>query len=245
MTQQRNGSDPKRKRGRRHAADVDNRDVRSAVTTYTKLVGKEPALISLDLAELRAMRTVLMRAFGRPRGVLGTLGGMIMAHANAGCGAWVTDLLDVGANDRVLEVGFGAGVIIQRLTELAATGHVAGIDPSRNMLRQARARNTNAMRSGRVDLQLGSVDSMPFADDSFDKALSINSMQVWPDPVVGLREIRRVIRPAGRIALGFTSHSGQRPEKLSETVVAAGFTDPCAAARDDWFCVLATRPCGP
>ena len=96
-----------------------------------------------------------MRTFGRPQGILGRLGGIIMARTNAGCGAWVTDLLDVGPNDNVLEVGFGPGVVIQRLSKRASAGHVAGIDPSREMVEQARARNTTAIQNGRVDLRRG------------------------------------------------------------------------------------------
>jgi ubiquinone/menaquinone biosynthesis C-methylase UbiE len=64
------------------------------------------------------------------------LGGIIMARTKAGCGAWVTDLLDVGPNDNVLEVGFGPGVVIQRLSKWASAGHVARIDPSGEMVEQ-------------------------------------------------------------------------------------------------------------
>lgn len=84
----------------------------------------------------------------------------------------------------MLEVGFGPRVVIQRLSKLATTGHVAGIDPSREMVEQARARNSTAIQSGRVDLRHGSVESLPFDDSSFDKALAINSMQVWPDDLL-------------------------------------------------------------
>jgi tRNA A58 N-methylase Trm61 len=80
---------------------------------------------------MSVMRTIFLRMFGRPRGVLGRLGGIIMARANADCGAWVTGLLEIEPSDSVLEVGFGPGVIIQRLSKLASEGHVAGIDPSR------------------------------------------------------------------------------------------------------------------
>jgi ubiquinone/menaquinone biosynthesis C-methylase UbiE len=75
-----------------------------------------------------------------------------MARTNADCGAWVIDLLEVTPNDRVLEVGFGPGVVIQRLAKLAAAGHVAGIDQSREMVEQARARNARAIQDGRVEL---------------------------------------------------------------------------------------------
>ena len=54
-----------------------------------------------------------------------------MARMNADCGAWVIDLLEIAPDDRVLELGFGPGVVIQRLAKLAAAGHIAGIDLSK------------------------------------------------------------------------------------------------------------------
>jgi ubiquinone/menaquinone biosynthesis C-methylase UbiE len=112
------------------------------------------------------------------------LGGVIMARTNANFGTWISKLLEVTPNNDVLEVGFGLGVIIQRLSERATAGHVAGIDPSREMVEQARARNATAIRSGRVDLCHGSVESLPFDDNRFDKALAINSIlplsRAWP-----------------------------------------------------------------
>lgn len=188
------------------------------------------------------MPNIFLRMFGRPRGVLGRLGGIIMARANADCGAWVTELLEVGANDSVLEVGFGPGVIIQRLSKLASAGHVAGIDPSREMVEQARARNAIGIKGGLVDLQRGSVESLPFDDNSFDKALAINSMQVWPDSNTGLTEIRRVMKPGASVAIGFTSYSGQQNKGLAEMLRAAGFEKTTVAEKDNWFCALARKP---
>ncbi|WP_429024206.1 class I SAM-dependent methyltransferase [Bradyrhizobium sp. I1.14.4] len=165
-----------------------------------------------------------------------------MARANADCGAWVTGLLEVEPDDSVLEVGFGPGVVIQRLSKLMPAGRVAGIDVSQEMVEQARARNKAAIRDGHTELRLGSVERLPFDEDSFDKALAINSMQVWPDAVAGLREIRRVIKPSGRIALGFTPYSGQAKEGVVEKLVAAGFTNARLVEADEWFCALAAKP---
>jgi ubiquinone/menaquinone biosynthesis C-methylase UbiE len=164
-----------------------------------------------------------------------------MARTNEACGAWVTELLAVGPNDTVLEVGFGPGVTIHRLAKLASRGRVAGIDPSREMLEQARTRNSIAIQNGCVDLRRGSADSLPFDDNSFDKVLAINSMQVWPDAAAGLREIRRVIKPAGRLALGFTIYSGQPNEGLTELLTSAGFTNANVMVKDKWFCALASK----
>jgi ubiquinone/menaquinone biosynthesis C-methylase UbiE len=164
-----------------------------------------------------------------------------MTRTNEGCGAWVTELLEVGPNDTVLEVGFGPGVIVQRLSKLASRGHVAGIDPSREMVEQARARNAIAIQNGCVDLRRGSMDSLPFDNNSFDKVLAINSMQVWPDATAGLREIRRVMKPAARVALGFTIYSGQPNKGLTELLMGAGFTNANVVEKDKWFCALASN----
>jgi ubiquinone/menaquinone biosynthesis C-methylase UbiE len=183
-----------------------------------------------------------MRAFGRPQGVLGRLGGIIMARTNADFGMWVAGLLDIGPADIVLEVGFGPGVVIQRLSRQWPAVVIAGVDPSAEMVAQARARNASSIERGSVDLRQGLVESLPFEDNRFDKAFAVNSMQVWPDAVAGLKEIRRVMKPGGGIALGFTRHSGQPNSGLPETLDAAGFASPQVANADTGFCVLATKP---
>ena len=63
---------------------------------------------------------LLMNMFGRPRGIIGRLGGVIMARMNADCGVWVAGLLEVTPDDAVLEIGFGPGVIIQCLSKLTS-----------------------------------------------------------------------------------------------------------------------------
>jgi ubiquinone/menaquinone biosynthesis C-methylase UbiE len=188
------------------------------------------------------VRTIFMRAFGRPQGLLGRLGGVIMARMNADCGAWVTDLLEVRPDDAVLEVGFGPGVIIQRLASRASSGRVAGIDQSQEMFQQASARNAAEIQGKHVDLKCGSVESLPFNDNSFDKVIAINSMQVWPDAIGGLREIRRVMTPGGRIALGFTPYSGQPSSGLLEILTEAGFVEARMVESARGFCALATKP---
>ena len=188
------------------------------------------------------MRAILMRMFGRPRGALGRLGGLVMARMNADCGAWVVELLEVGPTDRMLEVGFGPGVVVQHLSQLVSAGHVAGVDASQVMVKQARARNATSIRDGRVELRYGLVEALPFDDGCFDKALAINSLQLWPDAIAGLCEIRRVMKSGGRIGLGFTPYSGQAKEGLAARLIAAGFADARTVEKDRLFCALATKP---
>ena len=186
------------------------------------------------------MKNLLMRMFGCPRGLLGRLGGVIMARTNEECGNWVVSLLEVQSADSVLEIGFGPGVAIKRLSVLA--GHVAGVDPSPEMIAQAQARNAPAVATGRVELRRGTAARLPFESNAFDKAMAVNSMQVWPDAIAGLRELRRVLKPGGRVALGFTPYSGQKNEGVVEKLEAAGFVKPHVVEKEKNFCALAARP---
>lgn len=183
-----------------------------------------------------------MHAFGRPRGLLGRLGGLIMARTNEKCAVWVIELLDIQPNDRVLEVGFGPGVAIELMTQLTPVEHVSGIDSSMEMVKQGTARNVKNIGSGRVELQHRSVEHLPFPDNSFDKVLAINSMQVWPDTAAGLREMRRVLKVTGKIALGFTPYSGQAKDGVSELLTSVGFMDTRIVESERGFCVLAVKP---
>jgi ubiquinone/menaquinone biosynthesis C-methylase UbiE len=185
---------------------------------------------------------ILMRMFGRPKGLLGRLGGIIMARTNQPCAAWVISLLSIQPHDSVLEVGFWPGVGMELLARSVSEGYVAGVDPSAEMVEQARARNVKAMESGRVDLRCGSVERLPFDDNIFTKALAINSMQVWPDTMAGLREMRRLMSPGGSIALGFTPYSGQSKNGLPDMLTAAGFTEAHLVEAEEGFCALAIKP---
>jgi len=183
------------------------------------------------------------RLFGRPQGLLGKLGGAIMARVNRGAAERAVALLAPQPGDEVLEIGFGPGVGIEMLARAASAGRVAGVDPSFEMLEQARSRNAEAIGRGQVDLRLASVERLPFDGETFDAAMSINSMQMWPDAVQGLREIYRVLKPGGRVVLGFTRHSGQRRDDVPGLLAQAGFVDVSVRAgeRAEDFFALARK----
>jgi ubiquinone/menaquinone biosynthesis C-methylase UbiE len=184
---------------------------------------------------------ILLRMFGRPQGVLGRLGGIIMARMNRSLAGRTVALLDVQPHDHVLEIGFGPGVGIELLACVVSSGHVAGVDVSEEMVEQARVRNAEAIQQGRVELRKGSVESLPFAQETFDKAMAINAMQVWPDAIAGLREIWRVLKPRGRVVLGFTPYAGQPQAGLTDILTAAGFAGAHVMDIERDFCALAIK----
>jgi ubiquinone/menaquinone biosynthesis C-methylase UbiE len=116
----------------------------------------------------------------------------------------VVKLLDVSPDDIVLEIGFGPGMGIHCIQDIIGDcGLVIGIDPSEIMLDMAGKRNSNAIKNRKVRLLHGKVEKMPFPNEYFNKVLAMNSMQLWPDKIVGLREILRVLKPGGKLVLSF------------------------------------------
>jgi SAM-dependent methyltransferase len=171
--------------------------------------------------------------FGKPTGLLGSVVGHLMALKNKERSWWVLPMLEIHQNDRVLEVGFGSGIDIKRVSEIAVDGFVAGVDHSEVMLDQARRRNAPAIRAGRVELQLAAASRLPYPDDSFDTVFSINVAQFWSNPLEEMLEMRRVLRPGGLIAIAVQPRSKGAMERtaretarsLSENLRDAGFSD--------------------
>jgi ubiquinone/menaquinone biosynthesis C-methylase UbiE len=201
---------------------------------------------------------ISMRVFGVPTGILGRLGGLLLARFLGPFNEWVVELLEVGSSDRILEVGYGPGVATELLAAAARDGFVAGVDPSTAMFHKASARNAAAIQAGRVDLRLGVAENLPFDDATFDLAMSVNSMQIWSNPAAGLHEIKRCLRVGGRVAIAFTPVTGQSPGRVTKMVKEAGFTGVRIAHSSSWlraerlffdskdgFCALAVKEVGP
>jgi SAM-dependent methyltransferase len=161
------------------------------------------------------------RHFVHPTGPLGRGAGWIMATrgSNRARNRWAVSLLDIEPSDRVLEIGFGPGIAIKEIARLAIDGHVCGVDHSDVMVRQASRRNAQAVRSGRVDLRLGSVERLPAFDEPFDKILAVNVIPFLANPVASLTELRALLAVGGRISI---VHQPRVPGASDETSARGG-----------------------
>ncbi|PSP79093.1 SAM-dependent methyltransferase [Halobacteriales archaeon QS_1_68_20] len=103
-------------------------------------------------------------------------------------------MLDLAGDERVLDVGCGTGFATEPLVEHA--GKVHGLDQSVHQLEQAWD------KLGKYDpvrFVLGDAERLPYRDDAFDVTWSSGSIEYWPNPVVALRELRRVTHPGGKV----------------------------------------------
>lgn len=114
----------------------------------------------------------------------------------------VLDFMDVQDYDSILEIGFGNGHHFSGLLAKAENLWVAGIDYSAEMTELAESNNKPFIASGRLKLQTGNSNRLPFADNSFDTVFCNMVIYFWDDPEKHLEEIRRVLKPGGRFYTG-------------------------------------------
>ena len=96
-----------------------------------------------------------------------------------------------------LDVGCGAGMLSQSVAEQSTSSKVTGIDPLENSIVAARQHPNNAG----IVFEVGDAQDLPFDDDQFDIAISGLMIKFIPDKVKAIREMKRVVRPGGIVAL--------------------------------------------
>ena len=117
--------------------------------------------------------------------------GLCAVLERTGLDAW-RRWLAAGARGRTLDVGCGTG---RGLARYSRDVRLIGLDPAWDSLARARR------RAPRVPLVQGSAEALPFRDDVFDTVVSSLVFCTVPEPARGLAEVKRVLRPDGRLRM--------------------------------------------
>jgi ubiquinone/menaquinone biosynthesis C-methylase UbiE len=110
--------------------------------------------------------------------------------------AFFTKMLDLGAPERVLEVGCGRGVGSRLVLKAFHPGRIDAIDIDPDMIKRA-DRQQRAIPSGRVFFDVGDAQQLPFDDASMDAVFNFGIIHHLEDWQKGINEIARVLRPGG------------------------------------------------
>lgn len=112
----------------------------------------------------------------------------------------------------VLDVASGTGAVSRAIAQQNSEISVAAIDVAPPMVQFAESATASAGLSDRISFTLASADQLPFEDQSFDSAFCQQGLQFFPDRVAALKEIKRVLRPGGQLALSvWTSAQNGNP----------------------------------
>ncbi len=162
---------------------------------------------------------VLSSQARKPTGIIGRyVMTRIFNNVNAEINSFVKETLDLKRNDRVLEIGFGSGRLINEMAEITTEGVIGGIDYSVAMHKQASKVNKNHILNSSVMLQKGECSSLPYDNESFDKLCSTNTIYFWKEPDKHFSELFRVIRPGGKIVIGFRDDKQMSSLNISDDV---------------------------
>jgi arsenite methyltransferase len=191
----------------------------------------------------------------RPSGLIGAVIRHMMNRHNARMNAFAVRQLELEPSDRVLEIGFGGGVTLPSLLDTAA--FVAGVDHSCDVIDWAQRRFSKPIKSGRAEFRQGNVEALPFNTAAFDKVCTVNTVYFWASLDTGFAEIHRVLKPLGRVVVGFLpkermDHMGmpedifttRAPRDVVESLIKTGFGDTRIERPEPhtpWNVIVATR----
>ena len=195
-----------------------------------------------EIGHLFKKKTImgLLKSFfsqcARPEGALGRVMLSFMNYTHAPLTNWGLKLVDVQDGWTMLDVGCGGGFTIRRLLKRSKDAQVYGIDISEESV--AKAKKVNAeLLDKQVFITQGSAEKLPYEDKKFDLVTAVETVYFWPNLPDCLQEVRRVLKPGGKIAIlvevvdsdskwtsvveGMTAYS---PEDLKKLLDDAGFT---------------------
>ena len=181
------------------------------------------------------------------------------SHSPVTC--WALEHWQIAPEEELLDIGCGGGATLKRMGEKITTGHLTGIDYSPVSVKTSLKTNRQDVESGKMKVLEGSVEALPFADDGFDKIITVESFYFWPNPQENLKEVRRVLKTGGTFLL--VADIYEKPglprevkdnirkfhlfnptmEQFKNLFREAGFAETRIHTKDgeDWICVEGTK----
>jgi SAM-dependent methyltransferase len=205
---------------------------------------------------------VITRQVRKPAWFIGRLVVRGMNFSHAELRSWGLNLASIAGNATILDVGCGGGGTIAALAAAGAGRKVYGVDFSDASVAVARATNARLIEEGRVSVQQGNVSALPFEPDTFDVVTAFETHFYWPDLPANVKEIQRVLKPGGQVAIVAEVYRGRtmdwlyRPamallkttyltlEEHKGLLVNAGYVDVDVIAERSkgWMCAIGRKP---
>ena len=162
----------------------------------------------------------------KPSGLFGRFILWEMNRHHSNLTDWGLKHAAIGDSDIILDVGCGGGRTINKLAAIASAGKVYGIDYATESVAAARRTNGRWNDIGRAEIEHGSVSHLPFANETFDLVTAIETHLFWPDLPSDMREILRVLKPAGELLIVSEIYRGGKHvegvrQKILEKHIAA------------------------
>jgi SAM-dependent methyltransferase len=203
----------------------------------------------------------LLGQWRRPTGRLGRILLKMLNISHAKVSNWGLAHIRIANHFVMIDLGCGGGAVVRKLAAKAPQGKAYGIDISEESAAVSRRTNDDLIGAGRAAIVRASVSALPFAEGYFDLATAVDSHYYWPSLISDLHEVRRILKPGGRLAIIGEAYQGSRfeqrdqlfvstlklaygtPAELSRIVSMAGFSDISLAEEYEkgWVCAIAVK----
>ena len=152
---------------------------------------------------------------------------------------WALDLVQSMTHldqPAILDLGCGGGATIKQHAERNPDASLYGIDYSETSVKMTEEYNQEEVDSGKLQVTLGSVEKMPYKDNSFDLITTVESFYFWPNPLENLKEVRRVLKEGGTFHLIADIYGkDDLPEKSKGYIEEYNLTNPTIREFADLF----------
>ena len=142
------------------------------------------------------LNSYIAKQFRNPIGLGGKIISFVMNRQNSPLYEETIRLLEISNDDHILDIGCGNGYVLSML-ERKNNCKLVGIDPSASIIKAASQRCCKAIKSGRMTFRCQNIDDMSFAENSFNKVYTINTVYFWDNLNNAMLEIRRILKPNG------------------------------------------------
>lgn len=160
---------------------------------------------------------MIYNQFAKPKGITGKFAGMFMERENRELNDWTLSFLDIGKEDRVLEVGFGSGAALKRIAALDPEV-LYGMDPSEPMVEMVLRKLNDQTYSNQVGIFHGEACQLLHFHKPLDKIYAVNNITFWEDPIEILRHLCTLLSEQGKIALTMVPHEEEATDDTTEVL---------------------------
>lgn len=158
---------------------------------------------------------------------------------------WAVETLDVQPDDRILEVGCGRGLAVERICEQLSSGKIIAIDRSAKAIEAAQVRNARWIASGRAGFQTAALADVSLPGERFNKIFAVNVNVFWLKPDRELAAIRRLLAPDGALYLFYeppaVSKTAEVVDKVRANLESSGFVIDEVKRGVASVCVIASQ----
>jgi len=149
----------------------------------------------------------------KPTGIFGRFYmSRVFEKGNAELNALMFETISIEENDHALEIGSGTGTLIKNVADHLSKGFIEGVDFSKPMVAIAQKKNRKHINKGKVKIHLGDFDEVAFDSNCFDKIFTVNTIYFWKNPDTTISKIYRILKPGGKLVIGF--HDKSEMEKM-------------------------------